>query len=47
MTVPIRSAWLAGSAQTGMDLNFDSDLDFNLPVQTAYLTDPPFDGRYQ
>jgi hypothetical protein len=32
MTVPIRSAWLAGSAQTGMDLNFDSDLDFNLPV---------------
>jgi len=42
MTVPIRSAWLAGSAQPGMDLNFDSDLDVNLPVQTGYLTDPPF-----
>jgi hypothetical protein len=25
----------------GMDLNFDSDLDLNLPVQTGYLTDPP------
>jgi hypothetical protein len=41
MTVPIRPAWLAGSAQTGMDLNFDSDLDVNLPVQTGYLTYPP------
>jgi hypothetical protein len=34
MTVPTRSAWLAGSAQPGMDLDFD--LDFNLPVRTGY-----------
>jgi hypothetical protein len=47
MTVPTRPAWLAGSAQAGMDLNFDSDLDLNLPVAlqstpvSCNLTDPP------
>jgi hypothetical protein len=37
MTVPIRSAWLAGSAQPGTNLDFDINLDFNLPVQKPIL----------
>ena len=38
MTVPIRSAWLAGSAQPGLNLDFDIDLDFNLADQTRTAT---------